>query len=295
LVSLNSKIGIIGAGKIAYSLVNALKSSGLNVDLIISKKKSSAKSLTLKFKIKNYSDDLHSIQNNNQIIFLTVPDSQIKKAAVSISKLNLDFKNILFVHLSGVEDISVLSDLKKMKSLTGSLHIMQSFPSEKIVDIKKCFAAVESSSISAEKIIMKIAKRIGLNSFRINSKDKVFYHLAGVYASNFIIANLFHAEQFFKLIKTKFQSFDLLEPIITSTLKNAKELGVQEAISGPVERGDLKTIKKHIKALKHNKILMKNYLIQSIGIIELIKKRDKKLSAPHRELEKYLRKQYFST
>ena len=295
MVSLNSKIGIIGAGKIAYSLVNALKSSGLNVDLIISKKKSSAKSLTLKFKIKNYSDDLHSIQNNNQIIFLTVPDSQIKKAAVSISKLNLDFKNILFVHLSGVEDISVLSDLKKMKSLTGSLHIMQSFPSEKIVDIKKCFAAVESSSISAEKIIMKIAKRIGLNSFRINSKDKVFYHLAGVYASNFIIANLFHAEQFFKLIKTKFQSFDLLEPIITSTLKNAKELGVQEAISGPVERGDLKTIKKHIKALKHNKILMKNYLIQSIGIIELIKKRDKKLSAPHRELEKYLRKQYFST
>ena len=295
MVSLNSKIGIIGAGKIAYSLVNALKSSGLNVDLIISKKKSSAKSLTLKFNIKNYSDDLHSIQNNNQIIFLTVPDSQIKKAAVSISKLNLDFKNILFVHLSGVEDISVLSDLKKMKSLTGSLHIMQSFPSEKIVDIKKCFAAVESSSISAEKIIMKIAKRIGLNSFRINSKDKVFYHLAGVYASNFIIANLFHAEQFFKLIKTKFQSFDLLEPIITSTLKNAKELGVQEAISGPVERGDLKTIKKHIKALKHNKILMKNYLIQSIGIIELIKKRDKKLSAPHRELEKYLRKQYFST
>lgn len=295
MVSVNSKIGIIGAGKIAHSLVYALKSSGFQVDFIISKEKSSAKNLASEFKINNHSDGLNSIQNENQIIFLTVPDSKIQKVARSISKLNLNFKNILFLHLSGAEDISVLNDLKKKKSLTGSLHIMQSFPSKKIIDIKKCYAAVESSSTKAEKIIMEIAKRIGLNPFRISSNDKIYYHLAGVYTSNFLVANLFNAEQLFKLTKSKLNPVEFFGPILSSTLENAKNMGVQKAISGPVERGDLRTVKKHIKALRPNKFLRKSYIIQSIGIIELIKKRDKKLSALHRELEEFLKRQYSLT
>ena len=128
MFSLKSEIVVIGAGRVSYSLVSALVKSGLKVSSIISKRTSSAKALASKFKIKNYSSDFESILPDAKIFFLTVPDNQILSVAKKLSELNLDFRNSLFVHLSGAEDASVLKILQKKKAVVASFHIMQSFP-----------------------------------------------------------------------------------------------------------------------------------------------------------------------
>ena len=112
----NLRITIIGAGKIAYSLTAALIKSGYNVSSIISKNKTSAEKLAKKFKIPFSSDKIKSLKKESQIFFLTVPDNQIKKTAQRISKLDLDFKNSLFIHVSGALDINELKSLKKKKA-----------------------------------------------------------------------------------------------------------------------------------------------------------------------------------
>ena len=108
---MKTKIAIIGAGRIAYSLTSALLKYGYIVDAIISRKINSAKALAEKFDIKKYSDDINAVSKSVNVFFLTVPDSEIKKTAIQLSKLKLAIKKAFFIHFSGAEDISILAPL----------------------------------------------------------------------------------------------------------------------------------------------------------------------------------------
>lgn len=288
MFSLKSEIAVIGAGRVSYSLVNALIKSGIKVSSVISKHNASAKKLALKFKIKNCSSNLNIISPDNKIFFLTVPDNQIPSVAQQISKLRLDFKNSLFIHLSGAEDISVLNILKKKGTYTGSLHIMQTFPARQIINLKNCYAAVETNSKKVRDFLFALAKKINLHPFKISSEKKVLYHMAGVYSSNFLVANQYYTEKLFNETRSGIYYRKVFTPITEMAMKNIKHSGVSNAVSGPVARGDIKTVKKHLKTIRNDKILRLNYISQSLGLLELIKKRDKKLSRVHEELRKYL-------
>ena len=288
MFSLKSEIAVIGAGRISYSLVNAVLKSGFKVSLIISKHITSAKKLAVKFKIKNYSSHLSSLSPDIKVFFLAVPDSQIPSVAKKISKLRLDFKNSIFIHLSGAEDISVLNELKKKGAHTASFHIMQTFPEKKVINLKGSYAAIETNNKRAESFLFRLTKMLDLHPFKINSHKKIAYHIAGVYSSNFLVANQYYIEKLFGETKSGMDYKKVFAPINKMTLKNIEENGVLNAISGPVERGDIKTVKKHLKALQNDRILRVNYISQSLTLLELIKKRDRKLSVAHRELRNYL-------
>ena len=277
----NKNVIIIGAGKIAYSLVPALQKSGYNVPIIISKNIESAKRLAGKFKISHYADKFEKMDSKSGIVLLCVPDNQIKIVAKELSKLKLYFRNFIFVHLSGALDISCLDPLKKRKGQTASLHIMQTFPSKRTVSIKSCYAAVETGSNAVEKTLFDLAKYISLKPFRLKSNAKTFYHLAGVFASNFLVGNLFSAETAFNKTGNKnIDFFEMISPIIFSTLSNIKKSGTVNALSGPVERGDIQTIKKHLAVLKKNAAKTKNnslllsYIAQSLNLLEVAEKKD---------------------
>ena len=144
------KIAIIGAGKLAYSLTSALIKSGYDVQIVISRKLSSAKSLANKFSIPHYSNSLKKIPDEVNVFFLTVPDGEIKNAADSLSRLKRDFNNSICIHFSGVENISALKSLEKKGCATGSLHIIRPFPSKNIVDIKNSPASIETKDKRAK-------------------------------------------------------------------------------------------------------------------------------------------------
>ncbi len=278
--STNKNIIIIGAGKTAHSLTPALQKSGYKISAIISRKIESAKILAAESGKGYYSDKLKDIGNTGGIVFLCVPDNTIETVAKKISRLKLRFNRFIFVHLSGTLDISCLASLKKQKALTASLHIMQTFPSKRCIKIKNCYAAIETDSRNAEKILFAVANDTGLKPFKVGSDAKAFYHLAGVFASNFLAGNLFTAETAFN--KTGNNNIDFIEmmsPILSSTLLNIKKAGAINALSGPVERGDIQTIRKHLSALKkdakqtNNNSLLLSYIAQSLNLIEVAERK----------------------
>ena len=290
MFSLKSQIAVIGAGRVSYSLVGALVKSSLNVSLIVSRKVISAKTLARRLRIKNFSSDLHSLTPDLKIFFLSVPDNQISIVAKDISKLNLNFGNSIFIHLSGAEDISVLNALKRKGAYTASFHIMQTFPDKKIFNLKNSYVAIETSNKKVESFLFGVAKKLKLNPFRISSQNKIYYHLAGVYSSNFLVANQYYTKKLFDRTHSGINYKSVFNPISEMTLKNIKEKDVQNAVSGPVARGDIKTVKKHLSALKNDKILRSNYILQSLTLLELLRKRDKKITLPQKELKNYLLK-----
>ncbi len=295
---MKTKIAIIGAGRIAYSLTSALLKEGHIVDAIISKKIKSAKALAEKFGVKKYSDDINLISKSVNVFFLTVPDSEIKKIAVQLSKLKIKFSTAFFIHFSGAEDISVLNPLKLKGGKTGSLHLMQTFPSKKIVNIKNVNSAIETNDDSMYKFLLQLCSDLQLIPFRIDSKDKTYYHLAGVFASNFLAGNLFNAQKLLSLNNIDEQKyFNVLSSTIQSTLQNIKTVGPAKALSGPVDRGDIKTIQKHIYSLKKKSkntkgnyfsLLLKNYVVQSLNLINLVEEKHGELNQSHQDIRKLL-------
>ncbi|MCL5030467.1 MAG: DUF2520 domain-containing protein [Bacteroidetes bacterium] len=285
-------IAIIGAGKISYSLAAALTKAGFTISIIISKKIESAKNLANKFRIKNFSNELEDIPFKNGIFFLAVPDNQINSVSDNLSKLKFDFQNSFFIHLSGALNISELDSLKKKKAQTASFHVMQSFPSKRISNIKNNFAAIETDNIKAKKFLFDLAQKLSLKSFEIKSTEKTFYHLAGTFASNFLVGNIFNSEILFSSgNKKKVKFYDIINPIVKSTLKNIKTIGVSEALSGPIERGDIQTIKKHLAELrkrKENNVIYFNYIIQSLNLLEIVKTKLGELTINHQKIKKLL-------
>ena len=295
MLDYTKNIAVIGAGKISYSLVNAIQKSKFNISIIVSQHLNSAKKLAHKFDIKKYSDHPNDIPSNCSLLLLAVPDNQIKIVAENLSGLKLNFKNSLFVHLSGAHDISLLNALKNKKAKAASFHIMQTFPTKKIVNIKNSFVAVEAENNKVKHVLFQFAESLGLNPFELKSENKALYHVAGVFASNFLVGNLFNSENLFKESNiNKLNFYEMMQPIIFSTLRNIKKEGAVKALSGPVERGELVTIKGHLFDIKYgnkntfNKIFYMNYICQSLTLLDIVKNRYGHLNKKHLEVKKFL-------
>lgn len=292
------KIAIIGAGKLAYSLTSALIKSGYEVQIVISRKLSSAKSLSKKYSIPHFTNSLKKIPEEVDVLHLTVPDGEIKNVANSLSRLKKDFKNYICIHFSGVENISVLKSLVKKGCATGSLHIIRPFPSKNIVDIRNSPASIETESKQAKSFLLQMCRKLKLKPHFISSDEKVFHHIAAVHSSNFLVGNLFNA---FALISSK-GNFPrtILRKTTQSALDNVFKLSPAKALSGPVDRGDIHTIKKHLDALdseirksksnKKLKLLRMNYILQSLNLLEVVKAKYGKLNENHLKIKKFLKR-----
>jgi hypothetical protein len=92
---------------------------------------------------------------------------------------------------------------------------------------------------------------------------------------------------------------DILKKTTQSALDNVFKLSPAKALSGPIDRGDVHTIKKHLEALdseirksKSNKrlrLLRLNYILQSLNLLEVVKAKYGKLNKNHRTIEKILK------
>jgi predicted short-subunit dehydrogenase-like oxidoreductase (DUF2520 family) len=106
------------------------------------------------------------------------------------------------------------------------------------------------------------------------------------------VGNIFCAENIFGQGSSA-NIFHTVEPIINSTLKNIKKDNVVKSLSGPIERGDLKTIKNHLKSLtgRNKKLYKLSYIAQSLTLIQVMKKKSRGLSPDHIKIKKILERE----
>lgn len=280
------KFTIIGAGKIAWSIIPAIREAGYKIDCIISRNISDAERAAEKFGIGKFSDSVKIIPGRS-IVLLAVPDDQLIKVSKKIFDEGKHLEKRIFVHFSGVYSSDVLKYIKNNGGSTASFHIMQTFPSKRRVNIKNAFGVVESSDKKNRNMLMAFATKLGIYAFEISASKKAAYHLSGVFASNFLVVNFYYAEKLFRQAGGRRKFFDFIEPIIKRTIGNIQKDGAENSLSGPVERGDLNTVKVHVRYLKNYKQMLPVYLIQSLNILR-IKKEQGKILPAHKKIELFL-------
>lgn len=244
------KIGFIGASKVGCSLgkyfteYNSLCISGYYSNNQTSAKDASEFTKTTHFKT------IAEVVLNSDIIFVTVSDSYIKKMWDEIKKVK--FENKIFCHCSGALSSKIFDDVEKYKSQRCSIHPMLAINSkyESYHALKDAFFTIEGDSIEVFKEIFK-----NNNTGVIDDCQKSKYHASAVFASNHVLAVINIAT---KLIEqcgfSKEQAKNALNPIISNNINNYLEKGVEKALTGPVARNDVQTIKKHLDTLCGNQL-----------------------------------------
>ncbi|MGE5498523.1 MAG: Rossmann-like and DUF2520 domain-containing protein [Syntrophothermus sp.] len=289
-----NNICITGAGRISYSLTAALAGKGYNITSVYSRRIQEAEKLASAFNIKCFTDTISEIPAETDLFFLAVPDSAIRTAAESMSKGNFSFNRSLFVHLSGSLNIEELESVSKKGASAASFHIMQTFPARTRVPLENCYVAVESSDETSEKSLFDIARSLLMKPFRVVSDKKVMYHLTGVFASNFIVASLYQAMSSFLNSGIEGVDFyDMIKPIAEKTIANALSGDVSGALSGPVLRGDYKTVISHIEAMRKlpendSETLILSYAANSLALLNMIRVKEGRLSEGQQRIKDFL-------
>ncbi len=270
------KIAIVGAGKFAWSLGYALKKNEYKLEAIYSKSIESAQTLAEHLHTHKFDSITKSVNLNTNVWMLTVKDSAIEEVASYMAERFTNLEGHLFVHFSGGKTIAALEPLRKAGAKIASMHVMQTFPSKTPIELSGNFAVIESNEKEISDALSEFALTLGLSPYNLNSFEKIFYHLGGVFSSNFINATFANAKLCENQIKSEILSFnDLLYPIAQQTIENIKEKGIEKSISGPVQRGDLEVVVQHLKTLKplvkkeyKFALLYLSYISQSLVLLE---------------------------
>jgi len=290
---LKRTIVIIGAGKVGSRLGSALYKNGYLIAAVVNKPYILAQKLGSEVSAGIVSEQLESIPEKEKIIFLCVEDSGINHVAESLSSLNNITERDFAIHTSGALTIDSLSPLKEKGCGLGSFHPMQTFPdiSYSGRDFEGIYIGLEGDR-KVKEVLNRIAVDLKSNTIEISSMNKVPYHLGGVFASNFLVCSLSVVKKIYQdLGISEKEMVNLLQPIIFQTVANMKTKGVEDSLTGPIARGDIKSVENHINYLETKSGELKNlYLEFSKLCIRIVK--EKEIIEPQRltEIEKLIRK-----
>ena len=96
-----------------------------------------------------------------------------------------------------------------------------------------------------------IVRDVGGLAYSIHKRDKVAYHAWGAFASPLFTALLATAEQVAAAAGlTREEARGRMIPILLQTLANYAAFGAAGAFGGPVVRGDVDTVKRHLRVLR---------------------------------------------
>ena len=236
-------IGFIGAGRACNSLALNLSKIGYPVKAVSSRTRSSSEYLSSRIdNCRNYEHPQQVIDNCN-LVFITTPDDAIEKVIEQI-KCRPD---IGVVHCSGVESSALLKKAQSEGAYTASFHPMQTFPSiNEVISFKNIAFAIEGEAPLTENL-KDIATNLGGFHVEIDPAYKPLYHASGFLVCGLMIGLIQQSIKLWEIMDyTEDQALNVLVHIMRSTIESISQLGVSDSLTGPIARGDIGTITKHL-------------------------------------------------
>lgn len=247
---------IIGTGNLAEHLIKVFLSNKVELAGVIGRNKKRLEKLKNFYQVNilsNYENIL-----SDSLAIVCVSDDAIAEVVKKIPE------TISVAYTSGSFELTNLFPRKNI----GVFYPLQTFSqqTELIRDDLPFF--IEGSSIEVEQMLSDLAKKISHNVIIADSETRAHYHLAAVFANNFVNHLLTISSDY---LKEKNLSFDYLLPLIEQTLNNVKSLPPGLTQTGPAIRKDEKIIEKQLEELEGHQQLIYKIITESIQYKHLSK------------------------
>lgn len=257
--------------------------NNINVVGYYSRNDDSAKEASIFTKSKYYLS-LKDLIKDSDTIFITTPDDVISSIWEELKKLPI--QNKLICHCSGSLSSDIFLNIKNYNSYGYSIHplfaISDKYNSYK--NLNEAFFTIEGDEKYREDLISLI-KLLGNKCISIEKENKTLYHAASVMVSNFVVGLINNGVDYLKVCGfNDEQAIEALYPLINFNIENIIKKGTIDSLTGPIERGDCKTVEKHFNAIPTvHKDLYKDL---SKNILEIAKK--KNCERDYKSLERIL-------
>lgn len=245
------RIGFIGAGVVGRSLAVLLHSNGYPVLTVSSRSRASAEALSRSVggcKVVSVSD----VRESADLIFLTVPDDQVEPVASLLADRTEWRTGQAVVHCSGALSLEPLKQLREQGVSVGSIHPLQSLASfdEAVRRIPGSYFGVEADE-PLRRILAHVVSALGGHLLVIPGGAKARYHLAATVASNYMVTLFSMAVDLLSRDGiSRSESASALLPLLRGTVENLDRLGLPRALTGPIARGDVGTVNRHLHILR---------------------------------------------
>jgi len=276
-----TQVSIVGAGRLGTALAVALTNRNYAIQSLVARRAQRArKAATL---LDGNPQALAAKQllslREADVFLITVPDDQIARVAAELSRLEF---TATALHTSGALASDVLAPLRKRGWHTGSVHPLISV-SDSGAALAGAFWSVEGDA-TALRMGKTIVRDLGGQSFSIRSEDKPLYHAAAVMVSGNVVA-LFDValEMLMHCGLSRKTARSILTPLIASTVHSLESKDPAQALTGTFSRGDVETVKRHLAALKGNK------LADALDLYRLLGQRSLKLTRKHPQITEILK------
>lgn len=242
------RLGIVGGGPVGRTLARAFSRAGWPVAAGASRSETGRAALAAAVPGMPVFAEAVAVLDEVEICFLTVPDDALRGLA---GRLHL-YGGQALVHTSGLLDAAVLEPALAAGTLKGSFHPLVAF-----ADPERALAALTGATIAIEgdpplvPLLAQLAEAIGGQPVRLPPGAKPAYHAAAVLAAGGLIG-------LYEAIVVLGQAAGLDEPsavaiyapLSRQALADAQALGVAGALTGPIVRGDVGTLRAHLEALR---------------------------------------------
>ena len=242
---------IVGCGKVGITLGKRLVQRGYPVAGLASRSLASARKAAELLGTDRVSETLWEATGQAGVVFITTPDDAIEDACRVIAQHSGFQPEAVVLHCSGVLSSVVLSSARDCGAHVGSLHPLQSFASiqEGTKRFEGILVSVEGDA-RAKAVARRIVQDLGANYAELQGDAKTLYHAAAVVASNYLVTLMHLAFGLNASAGISAQDSILgLMPLIQGTLSNIKSQGIPNALTGPIARGDVKTVQRHIQEI----------------------------------------------
>jgi predicted short-subunit dehydrogenase-like oxidoreductase (DUF2520 family) len=244
------RIAIFGAGNLAGALAISLHAAGYEVEQIVSRGRpaSMRRARRLAREIGASAVAAARAQIQAEIVWFCVPDAAIASAAESLVAA-ANWSGKVALHSSGALASDQLAVLQRRGAAIASVHPLMTFvhgsrPS--LVDVPFALEGDQKAVRAARAIVLDLRGQ----PFTIRKGQKQAYHAWGMFASPLLTALLAASERVAGAAGiSRKAARERMLPILRQTLANYERLGAPGAFSGPIARGDVATVEKHLSVL----------------------------------------------
>ena len=244
-------MALVGSGNLARALGPALVETGYRIDAVVTRSlsKSRKRAGILAKQLGSRVVALQDFEPASDIVWICHTDDALAETARLLAKRG-EWTGRTVLHSSGALTSDVLTPLRRAGAHTASLHPMMTFVQGTDTAMDKVPFAVEGDR-QAIATCKKIVKAFQGHIFKIRKQSKVLYHALGSFSSPMVVATLATARRVGMAAGlSEKQVARVTTGILLQTIGNYVQGGPALAFSGPIKRGDLDTVRRHLRELK---------------------------------------------
>jgi predicted short-subunit dehydrogenase-like oxidoreductase (DUF2520 family) len=272
-------LSIIGGGKVGRTLGRRwTQAKVFSIGQVLTRKLETAQSAVEFIGAGTAIGDMSGIEPADAF-FLAVPDDEIIPVAKQLAATGMIMFGAVCWHASGAVLSSALKPLKDMGAEIASLHPAKSFadPAQAAETFSGTPCVIEGSNEACQ-LLSEACRAIGGVPIQVtmSNRDKAVYHAGTAMASNCLVALAEVAVQCLEQAGfQREQAIQILGPLMAGSVQNISKLGTVAALTGPISRGEVGTVARHLAALEGSKpLIVQAYRLLGQLTVDVARKQD---------------------